>query len=495
MAHNRALLVPLTRRLKAGRGNDDEAVLVGGVEQLLALVVGQAELCKLGFGEDVATDIHPNDAGVQLGTHRIKDGRKRDVRQVVAVVGRQVEAVSRPVDFVHHGQHALLVDIVVIVTGEVWVGDIHAVGLTIGDEHEGRDLNVLRLHPLLHELRGNGSSLNRGRTVERQATGCADVVGFRNQRLVDVGKQTLTLGRIVPRGGEVHQAAQAVLHRARLGVDCRGVSELAVKVSTALLGLPNLTLILVPSDQGGGVDIGEAEHLKRDLHLFAEPHQLKHLKERVTHPHPHAAGEVKQEHDAVVLALLLHDLADEQVIVGAVLMEAVKVQHPGLLGALTADLVRSLAAVELRGQLTDEGIGVLDELAVVVHVEAVVAIVLLKLREQEVGREDRLVHVHDRGDGDDGGGVHLPVLLADALHEVGHAVPGDLLALTGLRVPANLLALHLLTNALHGRVVVQTLGDIVDLRESLNGVDHVHELLLVRAERHIKEALHTPLEV
>jgi len=333
--------------------------------------------------------------------------------------------------------------------------------------------------------------------VQRQATGSANGAVVRNHGLVDVGKQTLTVRRAVAGGSKVQQTAQPVLNRSRLGVHrfrVESLLKLLIRLGGLVESLAAAAEIIV-TDEGGGVDIGEAEHLKRNLRLLAEPHQLKHLKERVRHPLRHTTGEVKQEHDAVVLAVLLHDLADEQVIVGAVLMEAVKVQHPGLLGTLTPNLVRCLAAVELRSQLTDERIGVLDELAVVRQVKRVALVVVLKLLKDHIGLDDDAVKVLDDGDRDGRAVVDLAILLADAVHEVGHAVTQDLLPLAVLLRTTRLLLLHLLTDALHGGVVVQAHGDLVDLRESLNGVDHVHELLLVRAERNIHEPRRAPLEV
>jgi len=494
VAHNRAILVALLRSLLTLRTvpfNTASRSL-----QLPALLVGQAEVDELIAVEIVSRDIHPNDTSVQLGTHRLHHSGDGDVGNALAEVVLHVEAVRRSVNLVDHGDGATVLEVVEGVCHLV-ILNRHTVGLTIGDEHEGGNLNVLLLHPILHELRGDSHGLNGGRTVKVEATGVHDAALVHDQRLIDVGKQTLTLTRAVPRGGEVDEAGILVANRSGLGI-LRGevVQKLnnSIVLHALLLQLLEHLFVLVMAVDGTGIDIGEGEHLKRNLHLLAEPHQLNHLQQRIGEAVTHATGKVKQEHDAVILAVLLDDLADEDVIMGAVLMEAVKVQHPGLLGTLPADLVRSLAAVELRGQLTNEGIGVLDELAVVIKVERTALVGLLKLRKQELGGQDGLVHLLDRGDGQGWVAILLPVLLAAVgeLRKVRSTVTLMHLAIVGL---LTLLLLHLLPNALHGGMIVQTLGDLVHLLKGDHGIHLVHDLLLLAAERNIKESRHTPLEV
>ncbi len=320
------------------------------------------------------------------------------------------------------------------------------------------------------------------------------LLGLVHERTVQVGHHALTISSRIGGREEVEQAHHAVLNGGGLGVvDLREqgrVDEVALTALAPELVEGGIVLLAV---NVGRAAVGEGEHLKRNLGLLAEPHQLEQLEDAVAQTDAHAAGEVEHEHHAVVLAVLLDDLADEDIVVGAVLVEAVEVQHPGLLGTLTPNLVRSLAAVKLRGQLANERIGVANELAVAVHVDETV-VALLKLLEQ-IGRgDDDRGQVLHRGDGDAGGGELLAVLLVpltggellDGLvHEVAAVPPSSRF----------LLLLHLLHHALHRGVIVQTLGDIVDLRKGGHGINLVRDLLLLIGEVDRQEALNAPLEV
>ena len=240
--------------------------------------------------------------------------------------------------------------------------------------------------------------------------------------------------------------------------------------------------------------IGVAEHLKRDLRLLAEPNQLENLKVGVTDGRAHAAAEVKHEHDAVVLAVLLDDLRQEDIVMGAVLVEAVKVQHPGLLGTLTADLVRSLLALKLGDQLAHERIGLTDELPVVIKVRRPVVAALVVL-EDRVCADDVLGQIVHARQGDD---TILKVFSVLALKVAGNLVlvPHDLLLLLlALLVALGGSGLHLLADLLHGGVIVQELGDLKDLIEIDHAVHHVHNLLLRSLKGHGDEAGNAPLEV
>jgi len=152
VGNERTLLVSLLCSLVPGRIADRVPLVVEHIVEARLLLVGQAEGDKLVHVERVTRNEHPNDPGVQLGTHGVKDRGDREVGEVLPdVLVTHVEAVSRPVNLVDHGENPLI-RAVIIVSRNLRVADIDPVGRTVRDEHEGGDLNVLLLHPLLHEL-------------------------------------------------------------------------------------------------------------------------------------------------------------------------------------------------------------------------------------------------------------------------------------------------------------------------------------------------------
>ena len=214
----------------------------------------------------------------------------------------------------------------------------------------------------------------------------------------------------------------------------------------------------------------------------------------------------------MVLAVLLDDLRQEDIVVGAELVKAVKVQHPGLLGTLAANLVRSLATLKLRDQLANERIGLTDKLPVVINVHRSSGGIAgsrvgdgpLVLVERVRSRADEGRNVLKGREGD-GGGVERVALLAGqrggSVHEP-QAVP----VLRILRLPLLLvgatallalrgLLLHALANLVHRRVVVESLRQREPVIERNNRVDQVCDLLLLRGEVERDEAGDFPLEV
>ena len=155
-------------------------------------------------------------------------------------------------------------------------------------------------------------------------------------------------------------------------------------------------------------NIGEAKHLKRNLCLLTEPNQLKNLKDCVLQRRLHRTGEVDHKDDPVILAILLDDLREEDIVMGAVLMQPIKVQLTRLLGAFTANLVRSLLALELSNQLTNECVRLTNEGTVCREVRLVVESLLRPRMNGErfqhlLGADDLSVQVlhstddHSRG--------------------------------------------------------------------------------------------------
>ena len=501
VADDRALLVRLAHGSEARRVAH-VALMVREVEVHLALTDRHTEGNVVRFVQRVVAHEHTHNPSVHRLAERVKHGADQDIGEADATVGVQVDAVSRPADLVHHRHHAVVGMVVIRRLRHHIVTGVDAVGLTIGDNHEGRNLNLVFRDPLLHELTDRSDSLHRGSAVQREAAGslgalvvvrslCLCLV---HERTVQVRHHALTIRSRVAGREEVEQPGESVLNGGGLGVDDLRVVGSVVEVALTALPLPLAegSIVLLAVNVRGRA-VGEAEHLKRNLCLLAEPHQLKQLKDAVAQTDAHATGEVQHEHHAVVLAVLLDDLADEDIVMGAVLMEAVKVQHPGLLGTLTPNLVRSLLALKLRDHLTNERIGVTNELAVAVHVDGTV-VALLKLLEQKGRGDDDGGQVLERGDGDTGGGELLAALVLRAtgrevLDGISHQGFPALLA-TRL-----LLLLHLLHDFLHGRVIVQTLGDLVDLREGGHAVDLVRDLLLLVGEVDRQEALNAPLEV
>ncbi len=208
----------------------------------------------------------------------------------------------------------------------------------------------------------------------------------------------------------------------------------------------------------------------------------------------------------MVLPVLLDDLGEEDVIVGAVLVQAVKVEHPRLLGALTADLVRCLAALKLRDQLTDERIGLLDILAVAVKVDVAVHVVVDApvVLADLVRADDRFAEVSEGADRDVVDGDSLAVLPGKRAAHVGQVgATVTLLSLTllvalalALAVP-NVLRFRLkpLTRLLHRRVAVEELGKFKRLLKGFNPVHQFGNVPLLVGQRDGEEARNAPLEV
>ena len=236
----------------------------------------------------------------------------------------------------------------------------------------------------------------------------------------------------------------------------------------------------------------EAEHLVGDLGLVAEPSQLEDLKEAVLERVRHRPAHVHQEHDAVVLPVLLDDLRQEDIVMGAVLVQLVEVQVPRLLGTLTADLVRSLPALKLHSQLTDKRIGLVDELAVVGKWIDSPVVVLLQVSPQHGGRDDEVTVVLRPGEDDGVIDEFVAVLLADAITDIRSHLVESLLRLTLTLILSIEVLLQLLLNF---RVVVEDLGDCNALVKRGHAIDGVDDVLLVIGEVQVDEAGDTPLEV
>jgi len=179
--------------------------------------------------------------------------------------------------------------------------------------------------------------------------------------------------------------------------------------------------------------------------------------------------------------------------VGAVLVQAVKVQLPRLLGTLAADLVRSLATLKLGDQLTHERIRLPHELAVAFDVERLR--LRLKLLQHPVGADDRLRQVLDLRDGDGRGEHGGTVLVVDATGQIGvhegilQDIPFAVL------LAFHHLLLHLLLHRVHRRVIVQDLGEGEHIVKGFALGHRVHDDLLVRVELDREEAGNAPLEV
>ena len=245
---------------------------------------------------------------------------------------------------------------------------------------------------------------------------------------------------------------------------------------------------------------GEAEHLKGNLRLLAEPHQLENLKKAIGERRSHRPAAIKEEADPVVLAVLLDDLRQEDIVMRSVLVQTVKVQHPGLLGTLTPNLVSRLATLKLGNQLANEGVRLLHELTVGGEGER--NGLTFKLPQKFIGGNDLIRKILNRGERDRGGGeVRASLANEPALH-VHHAKPfGLLLALLGFGRFALagaillLLLLVLLPHLVHRRMLVESLRQLESLIEGLHRVDHVRNALLLVGKIHIHEAGNAPLEV
>ena len=117
----------------------------------------------------------------------------------------------------------------------------------------------------------------------------------------------------------------------------------------------------------------------------------------------HRTGEVDHKDDPVILAILLDDLRQEDIVMGTVLMQTIKVQLTRLLWAFTANLVRCLLALELSNQLTNECVRLTDEGTICRKVRLVVESLFLprmtSVRLQHlIGADDLSVQVLDSTD-------------------------------------------------------------------------------------------------
>ena len=501
MAEHGSTVVRLLRSLIPGgilqvpvaRGR---AVVCAALPSLVLLPAVEAHGGVESFAERLSTHKHPNDLGVQPFPQRIEHGGKHDIREAGVGEVFAVDLNTRPQNLVHH-RAGVGIPAAVKVLG-VFVTDGDSVGLSVRHDHEGGNLNVVCLDPIDHELRDNGDRLN-GRSPA-QVQGIDGGVVLLNIAVVEHGEKPLTIRCLV--GG-----------RAKVGEGGVSVVERGVHLTSSLHGellgkfVPLLLLdrVHVPATPVDRVNLGEGEHLKRNLRLLAEPNQLKGLKEAGLEGTPHRPAEVQQEHDAVILAVLLDDLRQEDVIVGAELMEAVKVQHSGLLRTLTANLVRSLAAVELRDQLTDKRIGLLRKLAVRINGEGNLRLLVgaLKLAAENIGGDDRLAVILRRNNGENAARPLLTALATKLIGTTRDEALGNLLAIRriggrtvlALALALLLLLLRLLDDLLHGGMLVDALGNIEHLVKGGHGVDHVHELLLVCGQVDVDEAGNAPLHV
>ena len=494
------LLVHLRRLLEAGGGGGVVALATGLFPPLL---LTDAEGAVVVVAEGAATHIHPDDPGVERGTDRLKHRGDDGVGEVRVGVVLAAHAVDRPEHLVGHGQVVVLLHVVEGATKLLLVLNIDAVGLTVRHDHERRNLNVVVPHPLLHELTDEHDALHRGGATHRDGTATTGLTAVGG---VQSRKNLLPHFPAVTGRGEVYQLRTVDLD----GVGVLG-GDLRIGVVHETL-TPRIVRVGLDVFLAGGFTarvertghIREGEHLNRNLRLLAEPHQLHHLKDAILQDRPHRTGEVDHKDDPVVLAVLLDDLRQEDVIGGAVLMEAVKVQVPRLLGALLANLVRCLAALKLRHQLTDERIGLPDELSVVVD-DAVAVVNATQTHDlMHLVRADDLILVIGQGRDDERGSVvGFPGLATDALTDILqaiHALAGNhlialiavLVALTGSE-----LLLHLL-NLVTQRLVVavaEALGEGDHLLKGFDRKNLVHDLLLhlVKIDRH--EAGNAPLHV
>ena len=491
------LLVGFLRGLEPGallHGVADSVHIVAEVPvHILPLLAGDTELPEEVFAEIVGADEHTHGANIERRAEAVKDRRHDHVGDVHARVVITTESVNRVRDLVRHGQVALLA---VEAGRHGRSGSVDPVGLTVRDEHERRNLNVVRADPILKNLRGEDQRLHGGRVGEAHHP----MTLLRHIGFVQVGEKPLALGCGVCGRGQVEQLGIPELNRVRVIRGVLGVlGEAERLVGLAVVGslLPLLALLVELLLAIHPCTVREAEHLKRNLRLLAEPNQLQDLKEAVVEVLRHRPGQVDEEHDAVVLAVLLDDLRQEDIVVGAELVQAVKVEHPRLLGTLTPNLVRCLLALKLRDQLAHERIRLAHELPVLVKVDGRmggigVALLLVVAGDERIGRDD-LIHVVRQGKQRDRTRLVVRSGLADERPADVHDVLAVLtarddgfplivtLTIGNLTLPGtfSLVALNeVLLLLLHLRAIVEALGKVEHLRESFDLFDLVRDGLL-----------------
>ena len=474
-------------------------------------VLRDAEVSEHAFRESLGTDVHTHRPGVERGLQIVKHHAHDHVAHVHSTVLLRVHprhglknlVVNDEAVPLHHGVGNRIVGLL--------RGKVDSVGLSIGHDHYGRNLNVVVRDPLLDELGGDHRGLHGRSPTKRENASAVPVL--RNVSLVEEGEQLLTIRHRVPRRGEaveghtmIPDAVGLLVQNLELGenevcgvvvVDCTTASEFRFDVTAT---------------GTDGITGGEPVDLKGNLRLLTEPHQLENLKNAIAKHVRHRTGEINHKKDSVVLAVLLDDLRQEDIVVSPVLVEAVKVQHPRLLGTLAANLVRCLATLKLRDQLANERIGLTDKLPVAVQVHGVLRVVAngrvgdepLVLVQSVGGAEDEGRNVLHRGEGDGRGGESLTALASQrgrGIHEA-QAIPGFgilAVALALVLAACALLVLRLLLHALaslvHHRMLVESLRQREAIVKGHDGINHGRDLLLLRGEIDREETGQGPLEV
>jgi len=466
---------------------------------LLRFVGRDAERAEHIRAESLATHEHSHGAGVQSLAKILKDDRHHDIAHRHSTVGHRIDASDLLKNLVVHGEGSPTnrgVGNAIPPTSHVFGLEVDSVGLTVRNDHDGRNLNLFVGHPLLHELASDHHGLHgRSRTKREHA-----IPHLHDNGLVEKGEEPFTLGRIVRRGCQLNQLAPTVHQAVRTKIHKLGSVLRLVGAVVALRNHCAESLRINPATLAHHAHFGETKHLKGNLRLLAEPNQLKNLKEAIRNGVPHRTAAIKEEADPVVLAVLLDDLRQEDIVMRPVLVQAVKVEHPGLLGTLTPDLVSRLATLKLGNQLANEGIGILHELPVGGDGEREVRL-LLKLRKKIVGRDDLIRNILNRRNGERGRGESFTRLANEPTLHVDHAKPfGLLLATLGIgRIALAgtilLLLLVLLPHLVHRRMLVESLRQLESLVKGLHRVDQVRNALLLVRKIHIQKAGNAPLEV
>ncbi len=497
-------VVRLLRSEEPGRLRQRPAVIVVGVIAILlqgsVIMLREAEGAVSLIGEGLGADEHPNAAHIHRGAERIQHRADDGIGEAVGLIPA-IDAVNRPGHLIVHREDDTIID-------KVSVGciiHVDAIRIAVRHKHEGGNLNIVLRDPLLHKLRDKNHALH-GRGVAKPDDRRASLADI---SFPQVGEKALPLpGAVTGRGKAIQLRIPEIglMHLLMLILCC--LAEHKARVGIVILD-PLRQFLAVKFLVAGKVPIGEAEHLKRNLRPFAEPNQLRDLMETFIDDSTHRPGQVKHEHDAVILPVLLDDLGQEDIVVGAVLMQAVKVEHPRLLGALTANLVRCLAALKLRDQLTDERIGLLDILAVFVKVDRQLRILLVLLK-QGIRSANLILHIGNRGERDGRVIVPITLLAIHARRKIGQvALPAlsvvlvllvggltfpRLVPVIGL-LPLLLLLKEVLLLLLNGIVIIQFLRKSDDLRESFHAVHKIGNALLHARQIDADEARNPPLEV
>ena len=161
------VLVCFLRGLEPGRlGN---SLIPGhathGVQTLL-LLVRHAVVDVFALSECAAANEHTDTAGIQRLAESVEHGLDDDVGEAAAGIVCHVDPFTVTRHLIDDRDRTVGIVIHIRINATILALHADAIRLTIGDEHQGRDLNVVSLHPIHHKLADDAHGLH-GRSATK----------------------------------------------------------------------------------------------------------------------------------------------------------------------------------------------------------------------------------------------------------------------------------------------------------------------------------------